>query len=82
MRKLLFIAALLAASPSYAQDKEYTLTINASDLNTISDGLMNVPYGKAFPLINKLREQVLAQQKPSVPASPAPETKDAPASAK
>jgi len=49
--------------PAYAQeDKPYTITVTLSDLNTISDGLMQVPYGKAFPVINKLRQQVVAQQ--------------------
>lgn len=84
MKHYIISAVVVAAlsTPAFAQvaDKDYTVTISLSDLNTISDGLMQVPYGKAFPLINKLREQVLAQQpKPEPAKSPpaaTPDTKD------
>ena len=74
------IIALLLATPAYAQqpvpEQQYNIQVTASELNTISDGLQLEPFGKVLPLINKLREQVLAQQpKPVVPA-PTTDTKD------
>ena len=78
------IIALLLATPAYAQqpEQQYNIQVTASELNTISDGLQLEPFGKVLPLINKLREQVLAQQpKPVVPA-PTTDTKDGSAPAK
>ena len=68
MKKLFVIVALLATPAMAQQPNEYHLTVTPSELDVISDGLQTVPFGKAFPLINKLRDQIVAQQpKPPVP---------------
>jgi hypothetical protein len=76
MKKTLVLICLVV-SPAYAE--EYMLKVDANELNLISDGLMTQPYGKVMPLMQKLREQYIAQQpKPPVQApAPAPEAKPA-----
>lgn len=41
---------------------EIVLKVSPTELDTISDGLQTQPFGKVFPLINKLRQQVVDQQ--------------------
>ena len=74
------VAGLLvgAIEKSHAQqiaNKNYNIVLSLDDINAISDALQLAPMGKAFPVISKLREQVLAQQ-------PKPETAPAVAPAK
>lgn len=63
MKKLL-IVAMLASSSALAQTspQSYTFTVTPADADLISDGLQTQPFGKVYPLINKLREQIIAQQ--------------------
>lgn len=50
---------------------ELTLKVSPAELDLISEGLQTQPFGKVVPLINKLREQIIAQQpKPVVPVAP------------
>lgn len=42
---------------------EYTLKVTAPELDIISDGLQSQPFGKVSPLIAKLRQQIIDQQK-------------------
>ena len=41
----------------------FTITVTAQELDTIGNGLGTMPFKDAAPLINKLREQVMAQTK-------------------
>lgn len=62
MKKFLVIGCLLTVQ-AYAQTvQEYNLKINAQELDLIGDGLGNIAFNKAAPLINKLRQQVAEQQ--------------------
>lgn len=65
--------ALIAAEPAFAQQPaEYQLKVTPAEVDTISDGLQTQPFAKVYPLINKLREQIIAQQpKPVEPPKPA-----------
>jgi hypothetical protein len=76
MKKMLLISALLI-TPAYAQQPaEFNLKVTAAEIDVISEGLQTQPFGKVFPLINKLRQQVIEQSKP--PAE-APKPADEPA---
>ena len=70
--------------PQPIAQSEITLKITPDELNTIGEGLQNVPFGKAAPLISKLRQQYLDQQpKPEQkPAIKQPEKENAPAHTK
>lgn len=72
MRKLIAIL-MLTASPAFAQTPAtYTFTVTPAEADIISDGLQTQPFGKVYPLINKLREQIIAQQpKQADPPKPA-----------
>lgn len=39
----------------------YTLEVTQAELNVISEGLAEVPYKRAAPLVQKLNEQILRQ---------------------
>jgi hypothetical protein len=66
------IAGLLLSTSAFAQASQtpapqptvnFTITVTAQELDTIGNGLGNMPFKDAAPLINKLREQVIAQTK-------------------
>lgn len=65
---------MVTAWPAMAQQPtEYTVKLTPTQLDTIGEGLGFIPFNKAAPLINALREQVMAQQpKPEVPKVEAP----------
>lgn len=72
MNRLIFIPAIFFATVANAQAPQqptpstvYTITITAQELDTIGNGLGSMPFKDAAPLINKLREQVMAQNKPA-----------------
>jgi hypothetical protein len=74
MKKLtigLVFASVLFSVPANAQlaNKNYTINLSVDDITVISDALQLAPMGKAFPVLNKMREQVLAQQPKPEPAS-------------
>jgi hypothetical protein len=81
MKKILVLSTLLATSSAYAQapqqqapqlPAEYILKVTPAETDLISDGLQTQPFGKVFPLLNKLRSQVIEQQpKPVDPPKPA-----------
>ncbi len=52
------------------QAEEYTVTVTPADVDLISDGLQTQPFGKVFPLMNKLRAQILQQQQAAKPVDP------------
>ena len=69
MKKLLIILLLLPT----AANAQIRLDVTQAELDIISEGLQTQPFGKVVPLINKLRDQILAQQpKPVVPEVPKP----------
>lgn len=47
---------------------ELILKVSPTELDLISEGLQTQPFGKVVPLINKLREQIIAQQPKPVEA--------------
>lgn len=63
---------MFSSCPALAQQPptEYNIKVNQDELNLISEGLQQEPFGKVLPLINKLRSQFLEQQ-------PKPEQKPA-----
>lgn len=68
-------AIFVATSVSAQQPAEYVLRVTPADTDLISDGLQTQPFGKVYPLINKLREQIVAQQpKPVDPPKPVPQS--------
>lgn len=65
----------LQAQPVSQPQTEIILKVTPSDIDILSDGLQTQPFGKVMPLINKLRQQVMEQQKPVTPpavSSPMP----------
>lgn len=73
MKKTIIITALLIASSALAQQADYNIKLTPAELDIVSEGLQTQPFGKVFPLMNKLREQIIAQQpKPEAPKVPAP----------
>ena len=60
------IASGLVAFTATAQQQnlpsEYTIKLTPAELDVIGNGLGSIAFKDAAPLINKLREQVLAQQ--------------------
>lgn len=47
---------------------EFTLKVNADDIKTLSDALIQLPYYQVSELINRLNQQVQEQQKQEVEA--------------
>jgi hypothetical protein len=64
---LLGIALSVLPTVAMAQQQpqpltEIVLKVTNDELTLISDALQEMPLKKALPLINKLREQIMAQQ--------------------
>jgi PBP1b-binding outer membrane lipoprotein LpoB len=70
---LILGAALLWAGTAQAQDKTFTLTVNARDLQVISAGLDELPRKVSQPIVEKFQQELLPQMKP-VEAKPAEKT--------
>jgi hypothetical protein len=66
-------AALLWAGTAQAQEKTFTLTVNARDLQVISAGLDELPRKVSQPIVEKFQQELLPQMKP-VEAKPADKT--------
>lgn len=68
MHKLIWPVAFVAAFviPVYARAQapvEYTIKLPGPELDVVGEGLGGLPYVKAAPILNKIREQVQEQQK-------------------
>ena len=68
MRLKLILAASLIAIPAMAQEQssapsEYTLKITSQELDLLGRALGTMPYNDIAPLLQKLRSQVVEQQK-------------------
>lgn len=61
MKKYIFIGMLLSTA-AYAQQQEFTIKLTGPELDIIGRGLGEVPFKDAAPILQKLREQVAAQQ--------------------
>lgn len=71
LRMSIMIMLMITAEPAFAQQPvEYQLKVTPAETDIISEGLQTQPFGKVFPLINKLREQIIAQQPKPVVADP------------
>lgn len=73
MKKFLIVASLLFAGPVMAQQapapQEFNLKVTTDDINIISEALGTQSFNKVVVLVNKLRVQILEQQKPQAPAA-------------
>lgn len=58
-----------------AQPPEYVIKITPPELDVISEGLQTQPFKQVVPIINKLRQQVIDQQK-AFNAPPVPKVED------
>lgn len=58
--KKIILAALLFATPAFAQ--EITLKVTNEDVNMIGKGLGKLPFDDVASLIQKLRNQIVEQQ--------------------
>lgn len=58
-------AALLWAGTAQAQEKTFTLTVNAQDLQVMSAGLDELPRKISEPIIQKFQKQLLPQMQPA-----------------
>lgn len=63
------LATAFACVPltAMAQVQDYSIKVTSAELDLISEGLQTQPFGKVFPLINKLRDQIIAQQPKPAP---------------
>lgn len=65
-------APVMAQQPQQSQsacNPECNIHVTNPELDLISKGLQTQPFGEVVPLINKLRDQIIAQQpKPEVKA--------------
>lgn len=57
------------------QQPTYNVTVTAQELDAIGNALGKAPFEVAAPIIQKLREQVIAQNKPVTDAKPVEEKK-------
>lgn len=79
LKASLIAIALLLAAPAVAQQAtiaqanppEYNIKVTAPELDTIGKALGGMPFNDVVGLIQKLRQQVVEQQKPT----PEPEKK-------
>jgi len=65
MKKLIVIACLLptlAYSQPVQQPTEYTIKLTAAEVDIVGKGLGLLPYQDVALIIQKLREQIVAQQ--------------------
>lgn len=73
MKRILTLITLLAiVTPAFAQQPEVNLKISNDDVNTIGKALGKLPFDEVAGLIQKLREQIIAQQPKPAEAAPAP----------
>lgn len=79
MRKLIWVAGfvLAFAVPTLAQ-QEVNLKVTTEDVNVIGKALGKMPFDEVAGLIQKLREQIMQQQKPAEVPVPTPRPAEAP----
>jgi hypothetical protein len=65
---LILGAALLWAGAVQAQEKTFTLTVNAQDLQILSAGLDELPRKISEPIVQKFQKQLLPQMQPKADA--------------
>lgn len=65
IRSALLGAALLWAGAVSAQEKTFTLTVTAQDLNVLSAGLDELPRKVSEPLVQKFQKQLIPQMQPA-----------------
>lgn len=73
MRKIMLALALLAASPALAQTPEIAFKLTPQEIEVVGQGLAELPLKVAAPILNKLREQYVAQQPKEVPKADDPQ---------
>lgn len=75
MAGLIFLATPMPVQAQGQQPSEFTIKIAPAELDLIGKGLGKLPFEDVAPLIQKLRQQVMDQQKPPVALDKAPEQK-------
>ncbi len=65
MKRYIIIAMLLSTT---AMAEDFTIKLSGPELDIIGKGLGTQPFNDAAPLLQKLREQVAAQQPKQEPA--------------
>jgi len=78
MKKLILIAMLLSTSAAFAQEKEFTLKVKASQVQLLGEALGMLPYNKVAPFMGELQTQINAQNEPpkvEAPKLPLPPVK-------
>ena len=72
MKAILTALTLLAASTARAEEKTYSLTLTAPEVDIIGKSLVEQPYKIVAPVFDKLKKQVEDQNKPPVEAPKEP----------
>lgn len=76
MKKLLTVCLLMVATPVFAQQAELNFKLTTDEVNAIGKGLGKLPYEEAAGIIQKMREQYIAQQVKAVSQPPEPKPDD------
>ena len=61
---------LFTISGVRAEDRIFTLQVTGAEAQMIGDALGTQPFSKVAPLMNKLQQQVIAQQQKATEVSP------------
>lgn len=72
---LIFIATPIQAQAPQAPQVEFLLKVTAGELDVIGKALGKLPFEDVAQLLQKLRQQVVEQQKPKIEPEKAPEQK-------
>lgn len=56
------VAMMYGCAHAQSLPTEYIIKLSPTELDSVGKGLGFMPFNEAAPLINKIREQVLAQQ--------------------
>lgn len=77
MRTVAAIALLAVASPAFAQtaDEKINISVSRAELQIIGNGLMELPYKQAAPVMVDLQAQLIAWDKAAKDAKDAAEAK-------
>lgn len=71
MKKLIFSALLTLTIPAYSQPatppNEYNLKLTSAEIDILGEALGKLSYEKVAVLIQKIRQQIVAQQQPEPP---------------
>jgi hypothetical protein len=61
--KRIAVALCFLSTTCFAQTQEYTIKLTTVEIDIVGKGLGELPYKDVALLLQKLREQIIAQQK-------------------